>query len=57
MINGQPDESLLKIFEQLAGEGYLQNNHKLHMRRTKNEIDSRIVELICSMKNLESGFA
>jgi hypothetical protein len=50
----QPDESLVKILERLAEEGCLQNNHKLDMRWPETEFDSRIVELICSMKNLEN---
>jgi hypothetical protein len=54
MTHDPPDENLLKILEWLAGEGYLQNNHKLKMRRTDSDIDSRMVELICSMKNLET---
>ncbi len=48
-----PDESLLKILERLAEEGYLQNNRRLdvdfHWKRS-----SRFAGVICSMKNLET---
>jgi hypothetical protein len=47
-----PEESLLQILEQLAKEGYLQNNHKLETNRPIRS--SRIVPVICSMKNLET---
>ena len=47
-----PDESLFKILERLAIEGYLLNNRKLFVT-FKGSRSSRFDELICSMKNLE----
>jgi hypothetical protein len=52
-IERPPDESLFKILERLAGEGYLQNNRHLDLKFDCSR-SSRFVELICSMKNLES---
>ena len=52
-IEGPPDESLLKILERLAGEGCLQNNRRLNGQFDCSS-NSRFVEVICSMKNLES---
>jgi hypothetical protein len=41
--------------EQLAGEGYLQTNRQLECNVKFANVDcSRFVELICSMKNLET---
>jgi RNA recognition motif-containing protein len=54
MINGEPDEGLFSILKRLAEEGYLRNNHKLDMEGTDTDINSRIVELICSMGNLQT---
>jgi len=53
MVQLPPKESLLKILERLAREGYLQNNRQLDAE-FDGASSSRIVELICSMKNLES---
>jgi hypothetical protein len=47
-----PDENLLSILERLAGEGCLQNNRKLNVIFDCS-CNSRLVEVICSMKNLE----
>ena len=46
-----PDESLFKILERLANEGYLLNNREFIV--TFESPSSRLNELICSMKNLE----
>jgi len=46
------DENLFSILKRLAGEGYLQNNRQLEVWPTIRSC--LIVELICSMKNLES---
>ncbi len=57
----KPNESLLKILERLAGEGYLQQNRQfkcnvrlaqLFMKFDRSH-SSCFFELICSMKNLE----
>jgi hypothetical protein len=53
MFKRPPDESLLKLLERLAGEGYLQNNRRLDVHFGFS-CSSRFVEVICSMKNLES---
>ena len=47
-----PDESLFKILERLAIEGYLRNNRKL--KCSDSDDGSRMGELICSMENLET---
>jgi hypothetical protein len=52
-IDDPPDESLLKILERLAGEGYLQNNRRLNVEFDCSQ-SFRFVELICSMKNLKT---
>jgi hypothetical protein len=52
-IDRLPDESLFNILERLAREGYLQNNRRLDLQFDCS-CSSRFVELICSMKNLES---
>ena len=52
-IERPPDESFLKILERLAEEGYLQNNRKLDVDFDFSS-NSRLVEVICSMKNLET---
>jgi hypothetical protein len=57
-----PDESFRKILERLAGGGFLQNNRQfivhVHWRLEGAEFNwarsSRFIEVICSMKNLES---
>jgi hypothetical protein len=54
-IERQPDESLLKILEQLAREGYLQNNRYLDVEFDCSS-NPRFVEVICSMKNLKILF-
>ena len=48
-----PDESLFKILERLANEGYLLNNRKLIVK-FGGAASSRFEKLICSMKNLET---
>jgi pantothenate kinase len=48
----KPDKSLFKILERLAREGYLQNNRRLYVKFDCSS-NHRIVEVICSMKNLE----
>ena len=52
-IERPPDESFLKILERLAEEGYLQNNRKLDVDFDFSS-NSRFVEVICSMENLET---
>ena len=52
-IDRLPDGSLFNILERLASEGYLQNNRRLNVEFDCSQ-SSRFVELICSMKNLES---
>jgi len=52
-IERPPDESLLKLLERLAEEGYLQNNLKLDVQFHCSR-NSRFFEVICSMKNLET---
>jgi hypothetical protein len=47
-----PDENLLSILERLAEGGYLQNTQQLTLEFHWSR-NSRIVEVICSMKNLE----
>jgi hypothetical protein len=51
-IERPPDENLLIILERLAGEGYLQNNRRLDVELDCSS-NHRIVEVICSMKNLK----
>ena len=53
LIERLPDDSLFKILERLVEEGYLQNNRKLGVNLYVS-LSSRFVEVICSMKNLES---
>jgi hypothetical protein len=60
-IERPPDESLLKILERLAGEGYLQSNRQFicyinwdqFLMKLDCSRSSRFVKLICSLKNLE----
>ena len=64
-IERPSDESLLKILERLAGEGYLQNNRKFDVEfngsQNNSHLDvqfdfssnSRFVEVVCSMENLK----
>jgi len=47
----QSDESIFKILERLAEDGYLKNNRKLIEANFSH--NSQLIEVISSMKNLE----
>ena len=52
-IGRLPEDSLFNILERMAGEGYLQNNRNLAVDFDFSS-NPRFVEMICSMRNVES---